>query len=41
MFTPSPAEVRRFFCRAWAKRRAGQPMQPIETLAADWIDVFE
>ena len=37
MFTPSPAEVRRFFCRAWAKRRAGQPMQPIETLAADWI----
>ena len=37
MFTPPPAEVRRFFCRAWAKRRAGQPMQPIETLAADWI----
>ena len=23
--------------RAWAKRRTGQPMQFIETLAADWI----
>lgn len=37
MFSPSQADVRRFFCHAWAKHRAGQPMQAIETLAAGWI----
>ena len=37
MFAPSAADARHFFCRAWAKRRAGQPLQAIEALAAGWI----
>ena len=37
MFTPSQADVRRFFCSAWAKSRAGQPMDTLEQLAAGWI----
>ncbi|MDO5288986.1 MAG: DUF1841 family protein [Pseudomonadota bacterium] len=37
MFAPSQADVRRFFCQAWAKHQAGQPMQAIETLAAGWV----
>ena len=37
MFAPSAADVRRFFCRAWAKQQAGQPLEPIEALAAGWI----
>lgn len=37
MFSPSPADVRRFFCATFAKSRAGQPMQAIEQLAAGWI----
>lgn len=38
MFNPSQADVRRFFCGAHAKARAGQPMEAIETLASQWID---
>ncbi|NDY90188.1 DUF1841 family protein [Ideonella livida] len=38
MFQPSQHDVRRFFCEAYAKQRAGQPLTPIETLAAGWID---
>jgi hypothetical protein len=37
MFTPSQADVRRFFCGAFAKGRAGQPLEPIETLAYEWM----
>lgn len=37
MFTPSQADVRRFFCGAHAKRLAGQPMDALEQLAAQWI----
>ena len=37
MFTPSQEDVRRFFCSAWAKQQAGQPMEAIEQLAAGWI----
>lgn len=37
MFAPSQAEVRRFFCQAWAGHQAGRPLQPIETLAAQWV----
>ena len=29
MFAPSQADVRRFFCHAWAKSRTGQPMDAI------------
>ena len=36
MFTPSHTEVRRFFCRAWALRQSGAPMQALEALAAGW-----
>jgi len=37
MFNPSKDEVRRFFCEAWAKHRAGSPLSPLEGLAVDWI----
>ena len=37
MFQPSQADVRRFFCAAHAKARAGAPMEAIETLASLWI----
>ncbi|HMN84253.1 MAG TPA: DUF1841 family protein [Burkholderiaceae bacterium] len=37
MFDPSQADVRRFFCEAWRKHRAGEPLEPIEAIAADWI----
>lgn len=38
MFTPSQADVRRFFCSVHAKARTGQPMEAIETLASQWIE---
>lgn len=38
MFNPSQADVRRFFCTAYAKARAGQSMEAIETIASLWID---
>lgn len=37
MFTPTPADVRRFFCATYAKSQTGQPMEAIEQLAAAWI----
>lgn len=37
MFNPSQTQVRQFFCEAWAKYQARQPMTPLETLATDWI----
>ena len=37
MFAPSQDQVRRFFCEAWAKQQAGQPLTPLEAQAADWI----
>ncbi len=38
MFAPSQAQVRRFFCEAWAKHCTGMPVTPLEGLAIDWID---
>jgi hypothetical protein len=38
MFAPSQYDVRRFFCDTHRKRRDGQPLIPMEALAADWID---
>lgn len=38
MFQPSQHDVRRFFCAAWCRRRAGEPLAPIDALAAKWID---
>ena len=37
MFAPNQEQVRRFFCDAWAKHLAGQPLTPLEAQAADWI----
>ena len=37
MFNPSRDEVRRFFCEAWHKQKAAQPITPIEAIAIDWI----
>jgi Domain of unknown function (DUF1841) len=39
MFNPTQAEVRRFFCDAWAKHRAQQVLTPLETLAVDWVQL--
>lgn len=38
MFAPSQQDVRRFFCATYAKQRAGSPLDPMEALAARWID---
>ena len=38
MFTPSQADVRRFFCAVYAKSRSGAPMEAIEQLASQWIE---
>jgi len=37
MFNPTQADVRRFFCAVHAKSTQDQPMEAIETLAAQWI----
>jgi hypothetical protein len=37
MFSPTQADVRRFFCAVHAKSTLDQPMEAIETLAAQWI----
>lgn len=37
MFNPSKDEVRQFFCQAWQKFQARQPLTALESLAADWI----
>ena len=38
MFTPSQADVRRFFCSVYAKSLTSQPLEAIETIASQWID---
>lgn len=38
MFSPSQADVRRFFCSVYAKALANQPLEAIETIASLWID---
>jgi len=37
MFAPSRDEARRFLVDAWAKRRAGEALSPLELIAADLI----
>lgn len=37
MFSPSQHDVRLFFCDAYRKQRAGEPLSPMEAIAADWI----
>ncbi len=38
MFTPSPSDVRRFFCTVYQKSRAGQALEAIEIIASGWMD---
>lgn len=38
MFQPNQADVRRFFCGVLAKQRGGQPLTPMEAIAARWVD---
>ncbi len=38
MFSPSPADVRRFFVVAGRKRADALPLTPLETIAADWVE---
>jgi len=38
MFNPSREDVRRFFCEAWRKRRAGEVVTPLEGQALKWVD---
>ena len=38
MFNPSQEDVRRFFCEAFRKQRAGEPMDALETLSGQWMD---
>lgn len=37
MFTPSQADVRRFFCSVHAKTQANQPLEALETIASQWL----
>ena len=38
MFSPSQADVRRFFCSVYAKALAGTALEAIEVIAARWMD---
>ena len=38
MFSPSQADVRRFFCSVFAKARTGQTLEAIEIIASQWLD---
>jgi hypothetical protein len=38
MFNPTRDEVRSFFRDVLTKKRAGQILTPLETIAGDWID---
>jgi hypothetical protein len=37
MFQPSQTDVRRFFCATYARQSAGQPLEPMQGIAARWI----
>lgn len=39
MFNPSREDVRRFFCEAWRKRKAGEIVTPLEATALKWVDL--
>ncbi|MBC7938190.1 MAG: DUF1841 family protein [Chitinophagaceae bacterium] len=38
MFQPSQHDVRRFFCSAYARQRSGMPLEPMQTVAARWVE---
>lgn len=37
MFTPSQADVRRFFCAVHAKSQSNRPLEALETIASQWL----
>ena len=37
IFNPTREEVRHFFCDAWKKKTENHILDPMETLASDWI----
>jgi hypothetical protein len=37
LFNPTREEVRRFFCDTWKKKADGHILDPIQTLASDWM----
>lgn len=37
MFSPSQADVRKFFCEVYRRLSGGLPMDALQTLAAQWI----
>jgi hypothetical protein len=37
MFSPSQQDVRRFFCQVYVKLKQDQLIDPLETLAGEWI----
>ncbi len=38
MFQPSQDDVRRFFCATYARQRSGLPLEPMQAVAARWVD---
>ena len=38
MFQPSQTDVRRFFCATYSRVRSGAPLEPMQAVAAQWID---
>ena len=38
MFTPSQADVRRFFCSVYAKTVSGETLEAIEIIASQWLE---
>lgn len=38
MFSPSQADVRRFFCSVYAKALAGSALEAIEIIASQWMN---
>ena len=38
MFSPSQADVRRFFCTVYAKAQRREPLEALETIASQWMD---
>ena len=38
IFNPTREEVRRFFCDTWKKKTENHLLDPMETLAGDWME---
>ncbi len=38
MFQPSQSDVRRFFCSIYLRQRNAEPLEPMQAVAARWVD---